>query len=565
MKQQEILEKAKTLLEKESSKFKAYYQSHQSIFQKSKNKDLAIEFELLYLKYLMNVEDNYREAINYAIQLKNIPNISLYSLSKIYRNIGVANYHLGEFTTSMESYIEGVKTLNKINNKNIEQKYELALIYFNLSLLYKDEQINEKKIKRFEYLKLAENIFIEIKSTKGLGLVYSGISNYYITIDNYPLALRYQFKSIEFKKLNNDKTALGVNYGNLASIYLKYNRLDKVEYYLLRSKEIKLRESNKYSKCILFLQLGNLYDAKKEYDKAIENYIKALNIASRHELKHEESETLDLLANLYNKTNNYELAYKTIQRKLVLQESLTELNNSKALSELKYKFEFEKQRDDAIIKQKEYELLYMQILRNQMNPHFVYNTLNSIVALIKLEDYSLAIKYLQTFSMLTRKIFEYNTTPFILIKNEILFCQEYIKLENLRFSNRIKLKLKIQNKDLNLAKLPPMLIQPIIENAVKHGLFHTMKQREAIISIDISETVILENTYLRIMVKDNGIGTDKNFEEIIQSEKLSSLQVLSNRLQAHNKGKLEKNLTFMSEANKGTSIEFYIQKNDQHD
>ena len=561
MDQQEIYNAGKTLLEKEGIKFKEYYLLNRQGFYNTDDIELAIAFELLYLKYLIDVEDNYRNVINHAYHLKALPKITVYSLSKVCRTLGVAYYHLGEFTSSMESYIESVKLLNKIIEKNHEQQYDLALTYFNISLLYKNKQLVDENNKRLEYLKLAEKIFLEIKSHKGLGIIYSGLSNYYTFIDNYPLALRYQLKSIELKKQTYDEVGLGINYGNLASIYLKYNRLDKVEFYLLKSKEIKLKESNNYSKCILYIQLGNLYHAKEEFEKAIINYKEGLKIAEKHELKYEESLLLSELALSYEYSNNFELAYKTIQKKLALQESLMDISKSKALAELKYKFEFEKQRDEAIIKQKEYELLYMQILRNQMNPHFVYNTLNSIVALIKLEDYNLAIKYLQTFSLLTRKIFEYNTTPFIFVKNEVLFCQEYIKLENLRFNNRIQLKVKLQSTNLNKAKIPPMLIQPIIENAVKHGLFHTMKQRDAIIQITISNEIIAEIDYLKITVKDNGIGTDKSFKEIIESEKLSSLQVLNNRLIAQNKGILEKNLTFKSELNQGTYIEFYIQKN----
>ena len=528
----EILNKGKELLDRDIEKFKDYYLENQSHLNSSNDLDSSIEFELQYLKYLMNVEDNYREAINQANKLKALPNITVYSLSKVNRTLGVAYYHLGEFTSSMESYIESVKLLDKISEKNHEQYYELALTYFNISLLYKNEQIADESNKRLEYIRLAEKIFIEIKSHKGLGLIYSGLSNYYSNTVNYPMALKYQLKSIELKKHNNDEVGLGVNYGNLANIYIKYNKLDKAEYYLLKSKEIKLKESNNYSKCLLFLQLGNLYRAKGDFVNSIEYYIEGLNISIKHELKYEVSLLLTELATTYEKNNNYELAYKTIQRKLVLQESLIDINKSKALLELKYKFEIDKQKDEAkILQQKNAEIQeYITKLKNtnfelRQFAQIASHDLKEPARLIKmhitkleksLEHIDESQDYLINFIKKTSDNLYHLVNE---LQNYTNIDQQLKVKENIQIADELKdivkhvqRTLRASDLVINISNIPSTIVGnrsqfnqlffQLIENAF---LFNDKTYKQVEITYNQNETHHI------FSVIDNGIGIDKAF------------------------------------------------------
>lgn len=532
MRYKEILNKGKELLDRDIEKFKDYYLENQSHLNSSNDLDSSIEFELQYLKYLMNVEDNYREAINQANKLKALPNITVYSLSKVYRTLGVAYYHLGEFTSSMESYIESVKLLNKITDKNHEQNYELALTYYNISLLYKNDQLKDENCKRLEYIKLAEKIFIETKSNKGLSLIYSGISNYYTYINNFPLSLKYQLKSINLKINTGDESGLGVNYGNLASIYLRYNKLEKAEFYLLKSKELKLKESNNYSKCLLFLQLGNLYRAKDNIDLCIENYLEGLNIANKHELKYEESLLLTELASTYERSNNYELAYKIIQRKLELQESLIDINKSKALLELKYKFEIDKQRDEAkILQQKNAEIQeYITKLKNtnfelRQFAQIASHDLKEPARLIKmhitkleksLEHIDESQEYLINFIKKTSDNLYHLVNE---LQNYTNIDQQLKVKENIQIADELKdvvkhvrRTLKDENIDLIIANLPKSLIGnrsqfnqlffQLIENAF---LFNNKSYKKVEVSYSQTETHHI------FSIIDNGIGIDKAF------------------------------------------------------
>ena len=151
MKTYEILDKGKQILQTDINLYKDYYQQFHDQIKSQNDLDSSIEFELQYLKYMMYVEDNYKEVILEAQRLATLPNITVYTLSKVNRTLGVAYYHIGEYKLAMESYIESVKLLNNIVLKNDTQCYELGLSYYNISLLYKNEaNTNEFDLVLFE-------------------------------------------------------------------------------------------------------------------------------------------------------------------------------------------------------------------------------------------------------------------------------------------------------------------------------------------------------------------------------------------------------------------------------
>ncbi|MEM9545561.1 MAG: histidine kinase [Bacteroidota bacterium] len=144
-----------------------------------------------------------------------------------------------------------------------------------------------------------------------------------------------------------------------------------------------------------------------------------------------------------------------------------------------------------------------QALQLQMNPHFIFNSLNAIQGFIGTDDEEMAMNYLARFARLIRLIFEHSKGNTITLEEELEFINLYLDLEKLRFKNRIEVELRIdveieQSKDL--IRVPPLLIQPIIENSFKHGLFH--KKGVGNLKIDFS----VEDDLLKIVVEDDGVG-----------------------------------------------------------
>ena len=152
--------------------------------------------------------------------------------------------------------------------------------------------------------------------------------------------------------------------------------------------------------------------------------------------------------------------------------------------------------------------LRLSALQSQMNPHFIFNSLNSIQYLIQIKDAENADKYLSKFSELLRSFLENSREKFVPINKELTLLHNYCKLELLRFENKISLDYKIELTETEQSKylISTSILQPIVENAVVHGLFH--KSEMGLLSI----LVRIVGKQLEVQIKDNGVGRKKSKE-----------------------------------------------------
>jgi len=147
----------------------------------------------------------------------------------------------------------------------------------------------------------------------------------------------------------------------------------------------------------------------------------------------------------------------------------------------------------------------LSALRSQMNPHFFFNALNTVQAYIFTNEKSKASDYLAKLSMLTRTILDMSEAETVLLTNEIDALNLYLDLEKTRFGNDFNFEIKtIDIPDTSAYEIPSMIIQPFVENAVKHGLLH--KEGEKKLNIRFVRT----NNQLIITIDDNGIGRAKS-------------------------------------------------------
>lgn len=158
-------------------------------------------------------------------------------------------------------------------------------------------------------------------------------------------------------------------------------------------------------------------------------------------------------------------------------------------------------------------LLALKSLRSQMNPHFIFNALNSVNSYIARNDERAANKYLADFSKLMRSVLENSELDFIPLAKEIELLQLYVKLEHERFKDKFDYNITIDPELENASmEVPPMLLQPIIENAVWHGLRY--KDDKGFLNIAFTSTGSAQrakaNNTLTVTITDNGIGRDKS-------------------------------------------------------
>jgi LytS/YehU family sensor histidine kinase len=156
-----------------------------------------------------------------------------------------------------------------------------------------------------------------------------------------------------------------------------------------------------------------------------------------------------------------------------------------------------------------------QALRSQMNPHFIFNSLNAIQELIVTENYTASFEYLSKFSKLLRHVLHASEKNLLPLSKEIEITRLYIELEGLRFKNLFKYNISVSDEiDVENTPFPTLLLQPFVENAIWHGLL----PKDGIKKLDIA-FVEKENS-LVCTIKDNGIG--RQIAQMIKQKKLGA-------------------------------------------
>ena len=175
--------------------------------------------------------------------------------------------------------------------------------------------------------------------------------------------------------------------------------------------------------------------------------------------------------------------------------------------------------------------LEAQALRSQMNPHFIFNCLNSIKLLIQGDDKPIAIEYLTTFSKLIRKQMNNNLKE-IPLYEELETCKLYLELELLRFGSKINYTFNVSDAvDLHSVFVPPLILQPFIENAIWHGILPKPDGG----SITISVTSQGEN--VECIIDDNGIRREKLLlikSQFSASHESKGIELIKNRINLYN-------------------------------
>ena len=284
---------------------------------------------------------------------------------------------------------------------------------------------------------------------------------------------------------------------------------------------------------IVFI-LGLGYKVKLIYDEKVNAQQRII----------EEQNENQLLRDNHQKELEKELEEKVGELKQALQKSEDE-----KLKSLRLSFE------------NEISLLKLESLRSQMNPHFIFNALNSIKVYLIENDKEKAVYYLNKFSKLIRKILESSRTDSISLEEELEIIELYMSIENIRFGQKIDFSIHRNEVNVAAIKVPALILQPFIENALWHGLM--LREGEKIITIDVSQ----ENNTTRLSITDNGIGRKRAQENVAKkSYKRESLGLqFTNERISHFNQKNQSNYQFTfvdlyddNQNAMGTRVEFIL-------
>ncbi len=425
-------------------------------------------------------------------------------------------------------------------SNNIEQKNRcqegLALSYINeekveeglkilLELESKYKQTNAPSLARIQariaQAELSRNNIVEAQ--QNLNNAYSNyksspVSDYDIIQESKEDVLE-ETESVD-ETINILRTNVDLNAGTpeiavpeqieLAEAYLKNNEVDKANATIEKAKEDISKIDNSDTKAKLFKRASETYAAQGNYEEALKEYTAYQEVQSSilEEKEHKINEQLAVLSS----QKDIEISEKTYDSRIKL--SAAEASRTKIqgyiigllclllLTALIGGYTIWRNLKAKNIANKK---LQLQSLRSQMNPHFIFNALNSVNEYIATQDERKANRYLSDFSNLMRSVLDVNQKETIPLHDEIALSKLYLKLEHDRFQEKFDYKTEIdpavEQSDL---QIPPLLLQPYLENAVWHGLrYRTTKGILQLLIKDLGDK-------LKITMTDDGIGRIKS-------------------------------------------------------
>ena len=178
--------------------------------------------------------------------------------------------------------------------------------------------------------------------------------------------------------------------------------------------------------------------------------------------------------------------------------------------------------------QQQMHAIELQALRSQMNPHFVHNSLNAIQYYIQRNEVEQSEEYLSKFSKLIRAFFELSRKQTITLEEEVNLLDNYLSIEKLRFEDKLHYEITVDDALEDDTEIPSMLLQPLVENAVNHGIFH--KKGSGTIKVEFRA---LEDDGFQVSVIDDGIGltaAKELFKKTTKTIENRSTTVLQDRL-----------------------------------
>jgi chemotaxis protein histidine kinase CheA len=541
------------------------------------------------IQFLGNVaiiKGNYNQANSYFKEAKTVyenelPN-NYEGILKTIGSLGVIASEQSNYNKALEFYLQG-KTIAK-NNKLT--KLEIILNN-NIGVIYKS--INRPK----DALKILNETQILQEKTKDAnrGITLTNIAVIYEQLNQ--LNQEKKFLDLANYALRNsqDYRAIGELENNMGSYFYKTKNFSEAEKYWNNALTNFAKIDDQFGSFDTHYYLSNLKKTENKTDEALQFALKAKNLAYKINVLEHKTKVEKLLSELYEVKNNINLALLHSKSYQMLKDSLVNQENVQKLTQAEMNFAFEKEK----LKQQEalssankkqwfwamgllisvllFGLFYVQkkkqqqkqqlelenqlldykqkALHLQMNPHFLFNCLAAISSFIMQNEKEEAAKYLAMFSKLMRFTLESSKENWITIDKELASLRQYLSLEQLRLKNvfdfTITKAISVEDDML----VPPMLIQPLVENAIIHGILP--KQVKGRIDLNFE----VQNNLLYVTITDDGIGIEnskKLKENQVELHKSMALSIIKERLEMLQKNSNKTAKLEYMQTNSGTRV-----------
>lgn len=425
------------------------------------------------------------------------------------RNICIAINSIGNIQLSTEKYADAINHFEKALELERESKNNLG-VAINLGNIGYAYQGLGKLDLAIDYYKKSLTVNNQLDNNTGRAICYNALGSVYQQKKDYNNALFYLNRALEVNGHVDDKVHIAESYLNIGKLWSLQGKHTEARRYFQQSVDLSLAWRFKYILMEVYKALAADYKANGDFKRSLESMDTSL--LYKDSILNEKS----ALA-LAQTQAIYEVDRKDNQIKL--------LEHDKQISELRTKrnvvytlsmagfllmlavggFFYIRHRN--LETKKQTLQLELRSLRAQMNPHFIFNSLSSIHRFIWSNNQEEASDYLTKFSRLMRMILDNTQHTFISLNKELESLRLYLDLEKLRcnsiFEYRIEVDEEINEEEV---MIPPMIIQPYVENAIWHGLVH--KSGKGMLEIAVG----LKGRTLICTVTDNGIGRKKAIE-----------------------------------------------------
>jgi two-component system, LytTR family, sensor kinase len=485
-------------------------------------------------------------------------------MAKIMNFFGRYNFRTGFFKESVDYFNNAMIQARKNNMKGFIPKnyYDLAILYNTMGKL--DEFRNTLKLLINSAVAEKDTFYIETGYFR-LGTSYTDLARDFRRADSL---LK---KSLDLALKKKDTVFTSLSLSNLGWNYYNEKRYGEAIKYYNRSLEYSIPAKIFFNSTNSYGNLGTIYRDMGDMKRSRENYIEALAQGKAGKDVYNLSWIYKDMSDMYLMNSDTSNAYKSFVMFKVYSDSLMKSQKTEGLAEARIRYEAE-------TRNRELELLSLRIknqklliygytglfvlslailllllsrakinnkrrisemnrkiseitqanLRQQMNPHFIFNTLNSIQYYMYQHDKLATNNYLTKFSSLMRRVLENSRHTSVPLQDELDALKLYLDLEMIRFKDRFDYIINVDEEiDPILYKVPTMLIQPYVENSICHGLMPA--EGKGTVKIDIK----LKNEHISCIIEDNGIGREAALQRRRSSENNHNplgTQIVSSRL-----------------------------------
>ncbi len=495
-------------------------------------------------------------------------------IAETYWHLGSSYAFLSEKVTATEYLLKALELNKHIKDNKLEANIfgSLAHVHF----LYNDYE------KAIDYTLKAITIQKQDKDSLGLSATYNNLAVIYKNIAEYENALIFNKKSLALNKLLKDDGAIAMSYNNIGQTYEQISMPDSAKFYYNKAIELNSLLQNANTSAIR--NLAYLYLSQRKYKQAKNLLLEALVIESQNNRIGVQEKIYDKLLTIAVQNKNFSESLSYQQKRDSLSSLLNRFENAEKLKLLENQYQVaiakneiqkEKQqnkiskiifgiiiflllaailfgiqfyKNKTLKEEKQKVILEQKVLRSQMNPHFIFNALSSIQNSLLDNEPIKSASYISKFAKLIRQNFDFINEKTIPLSDEIDALQNYMDTQKMRYPDKFDYEINIfADVDMDDVKIPPLLLQPLVENAIEHGFKN--KKGKGKISINISR----KKDLICYEIKDNG----KGFSNTKGDGKQHSIDIFKKRLKLLDNDTSRKSFKINS-SEEGTTVNFCI-------